>query len=156
MVISNTNLSFSQQFAHTHLDAPHLHAPPHLQQLWQQEVSYSKSTRPSSMLSLMESKSTCVLPINQLVFYLEPVKSSLDGSHQVRITFRKCRNFLAFCFFWALKRTVLSAGVRLFSTKLELAVLVFKSAMRYDYNELMHKSLLFVQAQRSGRQSMVR
>ena len=27
---------------------------------------------------------------------------------------------------------------------------VFKSAMRYDYNELLHKSLLFVQAQRSG------
>lgn len=29
---------------------------------------------------------------------------------------------------------------------------VFKSAMRYDYNELMHKGLLFIQAQRSGRQ----
>jgi hypothetical protein len=32
---------------------------------------------------------------------------------------------------------------------------VFKSAMRYDYNELLHKSLLFVQAQRSGRISRV-
>ena len=27
--------------------------------------------------------------------------------------------------------------------------------MRYDYNELMHKSLLFVQSQRSGRQTNV-
>ena len=49
----------------------------------------------------------------------------------------------------------ISSGLLRYQNTVTISNLVFKSAMRYDYNELMHKSLLFVQAQRSGRQSNV-